>query len=64
MNTSAAIARVVLTTPPIDKLVEVGESRPVPMFHLSTLIEYGEMCASEAYEIGRESGINFIATGE
>lgn len=30
--------------PPADKYVDCGEVRPLPMYHLSTLLQFGEKC--------------------
>lgn len=33
--------------PPADKYVDCGEARPLPMYHLSTLLQFGETCQQE-----------------
>jgi hypothetical protein len=36
--------------PEADKYVDCGEVRPLPMYHLSTLLQFGEKCARAAVE--------------
>lgn len=44
-----ALAVAILKTPAVDKFVSIeGEPRTVPMFHLSTLLQYGEQVYQEA----------------
>lgn len=42
------VATAVLDTPEPDKWVDCGEARPLPMFHMATLMQYGERCAEAA----------------
>ena len=42
---AGAVADVVLDTPEPDKWIDAGEARPLPMFHMHTLMRYGQKCA-------------------
>lgn len=53
---AGAIADAVLNTPEPDKWIDCGESRPLPMFHMHTLMQYGERCAEAALAWLRSQG--------
>ena len=44
-NCPQAVFDAVLDTPEPDKWIDCGEVRPLPMFHMHTLMKYGEKCA-------------------
>lgn len=56
MTEQKEIADVVLNTPEPDRFVDCGESRPLPMFHMHTLMQYGERCAEAALAWLRSQG--------
>lgn len=56
MSEIEAISGVVLNTPEPDRFVDCGESRPLPMFHIATLMQYGERCAETAIAWLRSQG--------
>lgn len=46
------VSDAVLDTPEPDKWVDIGEARPLPMFHMHTLMRYGEKCAESGITHG------------
>ena len=42
----------ILDTPEPDKWIDFGEARPLPMFHMHTMMKYGEKCAFTAVTHG------------
>lgn len=47
-----AVFDAVLDTPEPDKWIDCGEVRPLPMFHMHTMMKYGEKCAFTAVTHG------------
>lgn len=49
--------------PEADKYVDCGEVRPLPMYHLSTLLQFGEKCARAAIEslASADEGVPVVA---
>lgn len=56
MTEQEAIAEAVFNTPDPDRFVDCGESRPLAMFHMATLMQYGEQCANAALAYLRSQG--------
>ncbi len=51
-NCPQAVFDAVLDTPEPDKWIDCGEVRPRPMFHMHTMMKYGEKCAFTAVTHG------------
>lgn len=47
-----AVFDAILDTPEPDKWIDCGEVSPLPMFHMHTLMKYGEKCAFTAVTHG------------
>ncbi len=51
-NCPQAVFDAVLDTPEPDKWIDCGKIHPLPMFHMHTMMKYGEKCAFTAVTHG------------